>query len=542
MGRRCGRWFVGIGAVWICAACQRAEEVAVSAGFEEPVPETRGVEGGLSLNEEGAFEGYTLIAPYLAKTTFLVDMEGQVVHRWEADETPAGGAYLLEDGSLLRAADTDNPRFRSNGTGGRLQLFDWDGELLWDYLVSDDTRMQNHDYEPMPNGNVLVAAWEYRSRAEALAAGQDPDRATDQGLWPCLLLEIEPVFPDEGRVVWEWNAWDHLVQDRDPRLANYGEVAAHPELIDINAGTSYGELDPEEAQRLEDLAEEMQSIGYLGGDADGGDDLAAGLGTDFLHVNAVSYQPELDLIVLSSWELSEVFVLDHSTTTEEAAGHTGGRWGRGGDLLYRWGNPQNYGAGGPEDQQLFAQHDSRWLPGPRLLIFNNDAGRAEGRGGERRSYSTVDEIVLPFDPEQGFGREAGRAFGPAEPIWRYRASDPESFYGSFISGAHRLPNGNTFVCEGPRGRLFEVTPDQRMVWEYTIPFAGLEVDAWWGRFGWGDMGDWEMDGDWDMEGDGEMDEEWEDWDSYGDDFMSAQAAFRATRLPKDHPGLAGLKR
>ena len=188
--------------------------------------ETHVVEGGLRLNEPGAFEGYTMFSPYLATTTFLIDMKGEVVHQWETDYTPAGSAYLLDNGSLLRAADTENPRFRSNGTGGRLQLFDWDGNLLWDYLVSNDQQMQNHDLEPLPNGNVLVAAWDYRSREEAVAAGYDPARANAKGLWPCILLEIEPVPPDGGKVVWEWNAWDHLIQDFDDSKANYGDVAA----------------------------------------------------------------------------------------------------------------------------------------------------------------------------------------------------------------------------------------------------------------------------------------------------------------------------
>ena len=518
------------------------------------------VEGGLRLNDPGAFEGYTLVAPYLATTTYLIDMQGEVVHQWESEETPAGGAYLLDDGSLLRCADTENPRFRSNGTGGRVQLFDWDGNLIWDYLVSDDQQMQNHDFEPLPNGNLLVAAWDYRSRDEAMAAGCDPKKASKQGLWPCVLLEIEPVPPDGGNVVWEWNAWNHLVQDLDPSKENYGDVAAHPELLNINNRPLFQRLNEEEdperlaeiREEMRALQEEMRALGYIGDEDDEmGDSFDGGMGTDFMHVNGVSYEPDLDLIVLSCWELSEILVIDHSTTTEEAAGHTGGRYGRGGDILYRWGNPQNYGTGSRDDQQFFGQHDARWLPGPRILVFNNDAGRADrssdddGRRRRRgRRYSTVDEIVLPFDPDTGFSREPGAAFGPAEPVWSYRAKNPADFYGSFISGAHRLPNGNTFICEGPRGRLFEVTTDHRTVWEYVIPFGGMSVSDWWGRFGWGDM-DMDMDwGDMEMEDWGDMngDMNMEDWGDMGDDFMVPQAAFRATRIAPDHPGLRGLGR
>ena len=74
------------------------------------------------------------------------------------------------------------------------------------------------------------------------------------------------------------------------------------------------------------------------------------------------------------------------------------------------------------------------------------------------------------------------------------------------------------------------------MWEYVIPFAGMSVSDWWARFGWDDWGD-----DWDEDWDENWGEDWKgDWDQ--DDFMAAQAAFRATRIAPDHPGLARLGR
>ena len=61
---------------------------------------------------------------------------------------------------------------------------------------------------------------------------------------------------------------------------------------------------------------------------------------DWLHTNGIDYNAEYDLIVLSVPRMNELWVIDHSTTTEEALGSTGGRWGKGGDLLWRWGNPR----------------------------------------------------------------------------------------------------------------------------------------------------------------------------------------------------------
>jgi hypothetical protein len=79
-------------------------------------------------------------------------------------------------------------------------------------------------------------------------------------------------------------------------------------------------------------------------------------------VNSVSYNAKLDQILISVRSFNEFWIIDHSVTTKEAAGHTGGRSGKGGDLLYRWGNPSAYRAGKTSDQKLFAQHDAHWIP------------------------------------------------------------------------------------------------------------------------------------------------------------------------------------
>src|SRR5262249_39710100 len=152
-----------------------------------------------------------------------------------------------------------------------------------------------------------------------------------------------------------------------------------PELIDINYGQSLlSELSgaspsPGEDARKKDNLAALNSIGYMGSPAPAG---IPGVYSDWTHVNAIAYDVDRDQIMLSVRTFSEFWMMAHSTPPAEAAVHPGGRGGRGGDLLYRWGNPQAYRAGSKEDQQLFAQHDAHWirrgLPGAgHVLVFNN---------------------------------------------------------------------------------------------------------------------------------------------------------------------------
>ena len=273
-----------------------------------------------------AFPGYTLLAPLSSHHTFLIDNDGKVVHSWKAEAKPGQAAYLLEDGSLLRAAKTDNffqfPE--TTGSGGRIQKFDWEGNLIWDFDASSPYRMSHHDVEPLPNGNVLLIVWESYLREVAERKGRNPSRLNGDVLWFEAIFEIEPDGLHGGNIVWKWSLLDHVIQDFAPARENYGDPAKHPELVDIN--------------------------------------FAPRPTPDWVHMNSIDYNPELDQIIVGSRSLCEFWVIDHSTTTEEAAGHTGGRYGKGGDLLYRWGNPAVYRRGKMRDQMLFNQHDVQWVP------------------------------------------------------------------------------------------------------------------------------------------------------------------------------------
>jgi hypothetical protein len=382
-----------------------------------------------------AAEGYTVLAPMRSNSTYLIDRQGRLVHSWPGTYNPGMSAYLLPDGALLRPVwDDQVPWAGGGGGGGRIQLSSWEGKLLWDYPYATSRTLQHHDVTWLPGGTVLLVAWERMTADEAQAAGRDPGLLTDGELWVDYLVEVRPDGFSSGTVIWEWHLWDHLIQNRAPSKANYGIVSDHPELLDINfARTSKA---------------------------------------DWTHVNSVAYNAQLDQIVISVHGIGEIFVIDHSTTTAEAAGHSGGKQGRGGDLLYRWGNPVAYGAGSEAQRVLFGQHDAQWiapeLPGAGgLLVFNNGGGRPGAT-----LYSSVDQLSPPVDPGGSYALSLGQAYGPAALTWSYSGGSPQtSFFSRSVSGAQRLAGGNTLVCVGQGGVLFEVTADRQVVWEYVNPIS-----------------------------------------------------------------------
>jgi hypothetical protein len=241
-------------------------------------------------------------------------------------------------------------------------------------------------------------------------------------------------------------------------------VAGHPERIDINFH-GRDSLITSLMKKKEELGK-LRDLGYIGSGTSG--KKASPIVPDWTHVNAVAYHAELDQILLSVHEYSELWVIDHGTTTAEAAGHTGGKRGKGGDLFYRWGNPRAYRAGTAADRQLFYHHEARWIPRGHpgeghFLVFNNGARRPGG------NYSSVDELVLPTDGSGGYVHKPGTPYGPDRPVWSYTAPTRTDFFARIMSGAQRLPNGNTLICSGTEATVFEVTPAKEVVWKYVVP-------------------------------------------------------------------------
>ena len=385
---------------------------------------------GLIMNDSTAsFNGYTLFSPLPSKITYLIDNEGYLIHSWNSSYEPGQAVMLLEDGSLLRTAFVKNTNpFTAGGAGGRVEKIDWDGNLIWSFNYYSSEYSSHHDVEVLPNGNILLIVWEKKTYNEAVSAGRNPSNL-GSSIWSEKIIEINPSETSGANIVWEWHVWDHLIQDFDSSKLMYGNIAEHPELINLNFGS---------------------------------------FNQDWLHINSVRYNSERDEILLSVHNFSEIWIIDHSTTTLQAADHTGGSKGKGGDLIYRWGNPQAYGTGTNSDRKLYTQHDARWiesgLPGENdIIIFNNGQARPGG------NYSTVDEISTPLDLNGNYYIEPSGTFGPTDLIWNYTAPQPTLFFAQNISGAERLQNGNTLICEGPTGKFFEVDSLGTLVWEYINP-------------------------------------------------------------------------
>ncbi|MEM8908714.1 MAG: aryl-sulfate sulfotransferase [Bacteroidota bacterium] len=392
--------------------------------------------GLLTYDPSQTFDGYNLLYPHNQPNVYLLDNCGEIVHVWtdSVDFRPGNTAYLLEDGRLVktkRPASIAGDAIWAGGGGATVEIRDWDNNLEWSFTLNDEKNRLHHDIEPMPNGNILMIVWEAKTAEEAIQAGRDSALLDNDVLWPDYIIEVDP---ETDELVWEWYAWDHLIQDYDENQENFGLVADHPERIDINF-----------------------------------DDNGA---ADWMHSNAIDFSLELNQILLSVPFFNEIWIIDHSTTTEQAAGSTGGFGGRGGDLLYRWGNPQSYRAGTEEDQQLFNNHDAHWIEDflppshphfRKVAVFNNQAGP---------DFSTVNVIATPWDMYTFSYPLYGETWDPLTFDVTLTHPTPTELYSTGLSSLQLLPNGNTLICSGRFGYSFELTPNNEIVWEYKTPLIG----------------------------------------------------------------------
>lgn len=342
-------------------------------------------------------------------SAFLVNKQGEKVYEWTFDDNLGNDIELLPNGKLLGGFKSSAPSIEFGGYGGKIKIINIDGTIDWEWEYNSPNYILHHDVEMLPNGNILAMAW---VKLDELA-GEAIGSTSGDNIFPERLLEINP---NTNEIVWQWDSWDHVIQDTEPTFANFGVVKDHPELIHINFNPVTN--------------------------------------GDIMHANGIDYDEDRDVIFLSVNFYSEIWVIDHSTTTAEAAAHSGGNYGKGGDLLYRFGNPMAYE--NPMGEKLF---DNNHFPN---LLEDGEPG--EGNilvyvNGTSVERSKVLELDIPEDFSSAMAPETNNE--PAV-VWSFEDDD---LYIRRISGAVRLDNGNTLICEGDYG-FWEVTPSGEIVWKY----------------------------------------------------------------------------
>jgi len=372
---------------------------------------------GLHLNEEEALESYTLFDN--ENGAYLIDNCGSIINKWENLGDIDNHLKFLDNGHLL---------FIQNNNS--ILEVDWDGNVTKFTNKRDFNLKLDYEVIKLPNGNYLCTGRRIESQGFFIFKGYNPSNGFPK--YDDTVVEIEA---ESGLVVWEWRISDHVIQQRDSLRSNYGILSENPGKLNVDA---ISEID----WRFDET----------------------------FMINGIDYNAELDQIALSIRKISEVIIIDHSTTTDEAKTGEGGTHGMGGDILYRWGNPQNYNQGSSANRVLYYQHNPNWIQHGanknKLMIYNNGLDRPVPSFED--SYSEAIILDTKVNADGSYTKVNNAAFSPplADDIF---SGQDFNFYSGYTSAAKVLPNGNTFITVGGNGRLIEITADKNLVWDYTIP-------------------------------------------------------------------------
>ena len=199
------------------------------------------------------------------------------------------------------------------------------------------------------------------------------------------------------------------------------------------------------------------------------------LSGDYFHISGIDYNEERDEIVLCPNNIDELWVIDHSTTTAQAATSTGGARGQGGELIYRWGNPQAYDFqnGSAEPRFLGRAHDPRWCVDPdsgeiQLTVHNND--RVDNTPAVDSQVLLLD---LPLNESGDYVINDAETFLPEAPVVLYERDPADPFFSTpFMGSAQRLSNGNILITLALTRTLVEVNQAGQIVWQEAITSGG----------------------------------------------------------------------
>lgn len=370
---------------------------------------------GVFYNSPKAQEGYTLFTNF--ESTYLVDNCGSIINEWGNAIFPSYHVKLEPNGNIIY--------LRSS----QIIEADWEDNIVQRIGYDIPNIVLEYEVIKMKNGNFLCIGREFIDVEEFISLGFDdsvPLRKVD------VIVEIDPTTET---IVWMWNIKDHVLQERSPSLPNYGLADENPHLFDMDA---------------------LETFDWVGDET--------------FMINGFDYNEELDLIALSIRKMGEVVIIDHSTSTEEARTGEGGKYGKGGDILFRWGNPENYGRGTQADRHLYFQHNPNWIKHgvhkDKIIIYNN-------RLTLNDYYSSVEIINPSTDASGHFILPEGEGFKIEDaPISINEVTTGTSFYSGYTSGAKILDNGNILITTGQTGQVLEVNEQGDVFWEYFVPKHG----------------------------------------------------------------------
>jgi hypothetical protein len=374
------------------------------------------------------WNGYTVLSPLGTQAVIVIDMNGNVVKQWDGYVNSAGGpARIFPDGVVMAASGTNPPHQES------LELIqrDFEGQVIWRFDRNQQIQTregktiwsarQHHDWqrEDFPAGYYSPGIKPAISGGKTLILTHTnhgrPDVATAQ-LEDDRLIEVS----SNGDVVWEWVASDHIDE--------FGFGADARNAIKAAPGVN----------------------GARGS-------------FDWLHINSATY------VGPNHWfdEGDQRFAPNNVIISSRQASFFA-IVARDGKIVWRLGPDFSESKELRAIRQIIGQHHAhiipKGLPGAgNLLVFDN--GGASGYGftnptatNGSNAFARANSRVLEINPVT------------LELVWSYAGP---RFYSSNISGAQRLPNGNTLITEGANGRLFEVTKEGKIVWEYMFPmFTG----------------------------------------------------------------------
>jgi hypothetical protein len=374
-----------------------------------------------------AWPGYTVLSPLAGNVVPVIDMNGTIVKRWEGFNNSAGGPARILPGGFIVAANGARP---PNQESLELVERDFDGKVVWQFshneqITAADGTMtwaarQHHDWQrdDFPAGYYSPDNTPKAQAGKTLILthiNHTQPKVADVALEDDRLIEVSST----GEIVWQWTASDHV-----------DELGFSPEARKvIKSGPAVN---------------------------------AARRSFDWLHVNSATYvgpnrwfdQGDMrfapDNVLISSREASLLAIV-----------------GRNGSIVWRLGPDFTESKELRAIRQIIGQHHAhiipKGLPGAgNLLVFDNGGSSGygftspiapDGRGALARATSRIVEI----NPVT------------LELVWSYTAA---RFYSANISGVQRLPNGNTLITSGTTGRVFEVTKEGTVVWEYLWPVFG----------------------------------------------------------------------